>query len=170
MPRDVSRETMYKLQVEMSKPISDSDEPGFIYVYQTEELGSDGRNVHNFYKIGRTINLPRRLYQWNKGCGKLVKLVESFPSDVSSSTSVPNPQSPYSHRLERLIHIHLADKYKVEPFYCGGCSRYHTEWFMVPCAAHYTVKYPGWTLIREIIQHWLRYVHALQANQGRIGY
>src|SRR5688572_10955779 len=77
----------------MEKPISDSDEPGFIYAYRLVE----GPRSHfdptcTYYKVGRTTNLHRRLYQWSQHCGFTPRLIEFFPN-VKSPTPLSLEES-----------------------------------------------------------------------------
>ena len=63
----------------MEKPISDSDEPGFIYAYRlVEGPRSHFETTCIYYKVCRTTNLHRRLYQWSQHCVFTPRLIEFF--------------------------------------------------------------------------------------------
>ena len=75
----LSAETKCALRIEMEKPISDSDEPGFIYAYRlVEGPRSHFETTCIYYKVGRTTNLHRRLYQWSQHCVFTPRLIEFF--------------------------------------------------------------------------------------------
>lgn len=64
------------------------------------------------------------------------------------------PKCKYSHRAERLIHIELGDKYRIDyTKKCAGCGKPHREWFKVPVA-----DCDGWDEVRRVIVHWLKYI------------
>jgi hypothetical protein len=73
-------------------------------------------------KVGRTVKLTQRIHQWSKQCGSKEQVLRGFwPSpdgdgddgDIGSSLLKgrvqAGPPGPCSHRLERLIHLELAD-------------------------------------------------------------
>jgi len=77
----------------MEKPISESDEPGFIYAYHIIS-GSDTHRdpFSTLYKVGRTTNLHRRIYQWSQHCGYTPEVIEYFPN-VSLPPSLSRRES-----------------------------------------------------------------------------
>jgi hypothetical protein len=83
---------------------------------------SDPDNIH--LKIGRAVNLTKRLDQWDKQCGTKQRehiirgwwpeAVEGGRGVVNGSgilkgKLVPGEKGAYCHRLERLIHLELGD-------------------------------------------------------------
>jgi hypothetical protein len=80
----------------MEKPISESDEPGFIYAYHIVS-GSDTHrdSLSTLYKVGRTTNLHRRLYQLSQHCGYTPEVIEYFPN-VSLPASMSRRTSSIS--------------------------------------------------------------------------
>lgn len=106
----------------MEKPASLSDKDGYIYAYEIRNPKTPDE-VH--IKVGRAINLVKRLDEWGKQCGsKEVILrgwwpgtVEDDGADDSVNGSVslmkgrvkPGEKGKYCHRLERLIHLELSD-------------------------------------------------------------
>ena len=92
-------------------------------------------------KIGRASNVQRRMNEWTRQCNHNLSLIRYYPYFPSSPTSPPaspsNPATlsptprkvPHAHRVERLIHIELADKRVRRD--CSGCGKEHREWFEV---------------------------------------
>ncbi|CAG8506928.1 5953_t:CDS:2 [Diversispora eburnea] len=176
------KETKRLLISEMEKPISDKDEAGFIYAYRLVE-------------VGRTSNVPRRLYQWSKHCGYTPQLIELFP-DVNLSSSFSSQESmldsifgelslsneesseklskiikcKYTHRVERLIHIELSEKYRADVEICSGCGTIHQEWFKVNESFDDDRKNHGWEEIRKVIVHWITYVEKIYENRLHVKY
>ncbi|KAL8864829.1 MAG: hypothetical protein Q9174_007203 [Haloplaca sp. 1 TL-2023] len=69
-------------------------------------------------KIGRASNVQRRMNEWTRQCGHDLSLIRYYPHVPSSpmpspsrSTSAGSPRKvPHAHRVERLIHLELAEK------------------------------------------------------------
>ncbi|KAG9289750.1 hypothetical protein G9A89_014485 [Geosiphon pyriformis] len=179
--KNLKPETKKMLVEEMKKPISDGDEPGFIYAYQLVD-GPSGHHDpnYNLYKVGRATNVQRRLYQWLRQCGYEPTVIEYFPNvTLPSSCShhgsftlnveddqddnglqpelinafINGPKCKYTHRAERLIHIELGDKYHANMPKCEGCGNYHREWFKLPAS-----DLDDWDELRRVIVHWLTYI------------
>jgi len=171
----------------MRAPLSAGEEPGYIYVYKISgfnplqpridclEQTTSHRGV--FYKVGRTQNLTRRLYQWSRSCPYYPLLVEFFPNPPtntlrrSSSTSSlyslfrkdddPSSTPPretrivrcaVTHRIERLIHLELEDRFgrvDISPQGCP-CGKVHKEWFRGGNGVE-----GGWQEVRDVIVRWI---------------
>ena len=163
-----------KLLSSMRAPLSIGEEPGYIYVYKISE-----RTDEIFYKVGRTQNLTRRLYQWSRSCPYTPLLVEFFPSPppgmlkrTTSASSLSSlfkregasgSESPGSstgrivkcavtHRIERLIHLELEDRFGRVDISRGGCQcgKFHKEWFQGGKGQD-----GGWTEVRDVIVRWV---------------
>lgn len=98
-------------------------------------------------KIGRAANVQRRMNQWTRQCGYDLSLIRFYPylpstikvpssplpSPRGKSWQPPSPEGPVkvpcAHKVERLIHLELAEKRVKED--CGACGREHKEWFEV---------------------------------------
>jgi T5orf172 domain len=136
---------------------------------QLEHEGVEG--VH--YKVGRTQNLTRRMHQWSRSCSYTPILMEFFPSQpvltprptssTSSLTSVvrkvdtgkqgKSVKCVVTHRVERLIHLELEDRFgRADIWGEGGCrcGRVHKEWFRGWDAAG-----GGWSEVRDVIARWV---------------
>ncbi|EED18107.1 conserved hypothetical protein [Talaromyces stipitatus ATCC 10500] len=171
IPQHLSPQTTALLLTELSKPISNADEEGYIYIFWVTPqkhnseappgdialnlLPPPGRPNHSRrtsdalraaqaidprskgsanqpgtirLKIGRTSNVHRRLNEY-------------YPYTNSSPSPSParRPESehfqghgrrvPHVHRVERLIHIELADQRVKGKGPCAQCNKEHREWF-----------------------------------------
>ena len=107
----------------------------------TVSNASSSTNKTILLKIGRASNVQRRMNEWTRQCNYNLSLVRYYPhipsspaaspssKDVSSSQPVTPMKVPHAHRVERLIHLELADK-RVKRL-CEGCGKEHREWFEV---------------------------------------
>ena len=181
----LSPETHSLLTRELLKAPTETDSPGYIYAYRIsnrEDLFSGFPGGYpastvgalsttsstgmekNLFKVGRTDNVQRRLYQWSKQCAYEPILVEHFPSphassDLNKPSQNKNPfngrKALYAKKLERLIHIELGEvcsgREKIDQCLCG---KEHREWFCVK-----TIAGPNpdmaWAYIRDVIVRWV---------------
>ena len=123
-------------------------------------------------KIGRASNVQRRMNQWTRQCGYDLSVVRFYPHQSSSSgvpsdpgdTSLPgislggssNSQPitvPYLHKVERLIHLELADKRVSRD--CEACGKVHREWFEV------NANSDGVKGVDEICKRWCRWAEGV---------
>ncbi|KAF3930092.1 hypothetical protein ABW19_dt0205811 [Dactylella cylindrospora] len=125
-------------------------------------------------KIGRAQNVQRRLHQWSQQCGYNLQLIRFYPyvpltdspesgspgsgsrkPSTTGETSPPAPSPgqkvPYSHRVERLIHLELRDEYYNRPHTCEECGRVHKEWFAVPGSRE------GVGRVDEVVKRWCKW-------------
>ncbi len=72
--------------------------------------------THIAIKVGRATSLNKRIDQWSKQCTSKEQLLRGWwPGGVSDNTRLlkgivdPGAKGKYCHRLERLIHLELAD-------------------------------------------------------------
>ncbi|THH21089.1 hypothetical protein EW146_g381 [Bondarzewia mesenterica] len=114
IPDYLSSSTQDDLREEMSKTRSSSDKEGYIYAFLIRD--SDMPD-HIHIKVGRTTNLNRRIDQWDKQCfSKQQNLLGWWPGGLDTGeTSVikgrvkAGQPGAWCHRLERLVHLELAD-------------------------------------------------------------
>jgi hypothetical protein len=127
-------------------------------------------------KIGRANNVHRRMNEWTRQCGYSLSLVRFYPY-VSSSTPTPSPQAspansrrqsaqnvnasrqtldpsvvrkvPTVNRVERLIHLELAEKRVLKK--CDACGKEHREWFEVEASRD------GIKKVDEVIKRWVEW-------------
>lgn len=106
-------------------------------ILQTHASNSDKSKL--LLKIGRASNVQRRMNEWARQCGYEISLIRFYPyiptsqSRPSASTARIWPSTPekvpHAHRVERLIHIEIADlRVKRD---CQSCGKEHREWFEV---------------------------------------
>ncbi len=120
-------------------------------------------------KIGRANNVHRRMNEWTRQCGYSLSLVRYYPY-VSSSTPSPQPSPaqsrrqsnansgpasdgvrkvPHAHRVERLIHLELADQRVIKQ--CDACGKSHKEWFEVEATKDGVKK------VDEVVKRWVEW-------------
>ncbi|KIW19745.1 hypothetical protein PV08_00319 [Exophiala spinifera] len=131
-------------------------------------------------KIGRAENVHRRMTQWTKQCGQNITLVRYYPytpgrASPQAPSAVADPRSsglglrqgqgereadnrkvPHVHRVERLIHLELAEK-RVVKAECEACGRMHQEWFEIEATR------AGLKGVDEVIRRWVGWAE----RQGR---
>ncbi|CAI6334045.1 unnamed protein product [Periconia digitata] len=129
-----------------------------------------------FLKIGRANNVTRRMNEWKRQCGYSLSLVRYYPYVPSASSPSPSPNAspahsrqpsyndrrtwesnrrasagvrkvPHAHRVERLIHLELADKRVMKQ--CEACGKEHREWFEVEASRE------GIKEIDEVVKRWV---------------
>jgi len=165
---DILPETKTLLKNEMEKPISESDGSGFIYAYRLPE--NENYSQYTLYKVGRTINVWKRLYQWDKQCKYRPELIETFPKIGSSSFNKEDMESThdklgiinckYVNCAKRLIHIELKARFKANSEKCKNCGSIHQELFKVTNldSSNIINGMHGWDEIHKIIVHWISYI------------
>lgn len=123
-------------------------------------------------KIGRANNVHRRMTEWTQQCGYALSLLRWYPY-VSSPRSSPvrgqdhrlGPKGasrpsldarsssdqvkkvPHVHRVERLIHLELADKRIKKD--CTACGKEHREWFEIEATVD------GVKAVDEVVRRWV---------------
>jgi hypothetical protein len=108
-------------------------------------------------KIGRASNVQRRLNEWSRQCGHNLSLIRYYPYNPSSPHVSPPSRHgittptkvPHVHRIERLIHIELADKRARESGRCESCGSVHREWFEVEASRE------GVKGVDEVVRRWV---------------
>lgn len=147
IPEYLHPDTQLALRAEMEKTPSSADVPGYIYTFEIRGIFSVlgqfvvGANVSLVdqtnqalicFKVGRAVNLNKRLDQWDKQCGSKVQIVRGWwPTTRSNSDDgthgsllknhiTPGQPGPLCHRVERLIHLELADLAHYAPYLQTG--------------------------------------------------
>ncbi|KAI0831728.1 hypothetical protein BC628DRAFT_1407358 [Trametes gibbosa] len=181
IPEYLQESTKTVLREEMQKKASPADEPGYIYAYEIDD-DTNANVVH--IKVGRAVKLTKRLAEWDKQCqSKQTHLRGFWPMSkdaadngmMRSRVQVGDPGA-YCHRVERLVHLELADlalnAYYLDPNYpnvpnigygnrrtglrepCPDCGVVHKEIFTFPRA---TGRYKGkeWEdIVWPVIDKW----------------
>jgi hypothetical protein len=173
-----------RLQQELLKPFSPKDEPGYIYMFWLTDsplspfstpvpsgpsTPSDhllraaanaastpgGSRPKLLFKIGRAVNVQRRLHQWTAQCGYNLALIRYYPHTSASSPGVGKEVArtvPNVNRVERLIHLELGATPGARPKkQCEVCGKTHQEWFEVEASKE------GILAVDEVIKRWIAY-------------
>lgn len=116
IPSYLHPDTQAALRVEMEKLPSPSDSPGHIYVFEIRDRSSDRLRL----KVGRATNVVKRIDEWDRQCRTHEHVIRGWypepenksksksPSHLKGLVKVGDPAA-WCHRLERLIHLELAD-------------------------------------------------------------
>ncbi|KAJ3737649.1 hypothetical protein DFJ43DRAFT_987288 [Lentinula guzmanii] len=121
IPPYLHPDTQVALRVEMEKPRSQSDVEGYIYTFEVRDPSPPTISL----KVGRAVNVVKRLNQWGKQCGSKEQVLRGwYPGEVDTDSEEANDtvgqslmkgrvkaggRGVWCHRLERLIHLELAD-------------------------------------------------------------
>lgn len=114
-------------------------------------------------KIGRASNVQRRMNEWSRQCNYNLSLIRYYPyvsspphpppSSSRAPTTPPSPPAdtpvkvPHAHKVERLIHLELADMRVRQG--CDACGREHREWFEVEGSRQ------GVGAVDAVVRRWL---------------
>ncbi|KAI4185859.1 MAG: hypothetical protein L6R41_003873 [Letrouitia leprolyta] len=179
IPKSLSPQITSQLLAELAKPISEADEEGYIYIFwltttpttpdasallipsplPSPSSSPQPKNKSKILiKIGRTSNVQRRMNEWTRQCGYNLSLIRFYPylpstPKPSPSRGVTQPTTPkkvpHAHKVERLIHIELADKRSKRG--CETCGKEHREWFEVDGDRK------GVKGMDEVVRRWVRW-------------
>jgi hypothetical protein len=161
----------------MMKPVNLSEKPGYIYVYTLQRGPRVSGKGQAYFKIGRTINPHRRMYQFYNMCDHEPRIVELFPGfPPQPKLTITNleilggdekldqlPKCPLPHRVEKLIHLELFSMFKKAGFRCSTCETEHREWIKISRQRHpeedrLMTDHELWLLhIRPVIMKWIQY-------------
>lgn len=143
----------------------------FVREYNPNSSKSSGEATV-LLKIGRASNVQRRMNEWSRQCDHNLSLIRYYPHPLSAplyqlnspislakNSIAPNAaiplKVPNAHKVERLIHLELADM-RVRRS-CAACGKEHREWFEVDwnregvCKVDAVVKrWVGWNLRMDL--------------------
>ncbi|KAI1783914.1 hypothetical protein LXA43DRAFT_902650 [Ganoderma leucocontextum] len=164
IPADLEDRTQIVLRSLMSRPVRYSDRPGYIYAL---ELADPSHPALIRIKVGRSNNVQLRLSQHRRRCPTFnPKLLGCLPYD--SPTLCARPVR-FCDRLERLVHVELADlSAKSHPagrnaprMRCTDCRSRHSEIFTFT-RLQGKARGKEWHLIvRPVVQRWARFIEQL---------
>lgn len=124
---ELQDETKVALRAEMERPVSNADEDGYIYCFEiiseclvlclyvlTIPFPDDSTPGYVHFKVGRSNNIIKRLDTWGKQCSSKAQIPRGrWPAAPDGSLLKgkmdAGEKGPYCHRLEKLIHLELAD-------------------------------------------------------------
>ena len=135
---------------------------------RSSSVADTGKTI--LLKIGRASNVQRRMNEWTRQCGYDLSLVRFYPYLPSSTSPLPSPSRaphsrtardspqapsgataphkvPHAHKVERLIHLELAEQ-RVKKN-CEACGKEHREWFEVPGTRE------GVKAVDEVVRRWV---------------
>jgi hypothetical protein len=154
-----------KLRTAMSQSPSEVDwlERGYIYIY---ELRDRSTQTHIALKVGRAVNVFKRIEQWRSQCQSKEPLLRAFfprppgiPQDVlPGAAKVIEKGTLLSHKWERLCHIELSSLGTRLSEKCNDCASRHREIFLLP-------REIGFDGARRVVERWLSFVR-LVASDG----
>ncbi|TFK88782.1 hypothetical protein K466DRAFT_488222 [Polyporus arcularius HHB13444] len=188
IPEYLQKETQDQLRKEMRTKHSVADVPGYIYAFEIDDT-TRSDIVH--IKVGRAVKLTKRLAEWDKQCqSKQTHLRGFWPTTKDADdgnlgrgrVQVGEP-APWCHKLERLIHLELADLAVNAPYLdpaypnvkgstgssndrsvtrspCPDCTKVHQEIFSFRRADG---RYKGkeWEeIVKPVIEKWGGFVEA----------
>lgn len=133
------------------------------YVAQSGVNSNKPKPATILLKIGRASNVQRRMNEWTRQCGYNLSLVRFYPyvptSSRPSTSTTPassTPQKvPHAHKVERLIHLELADQ-RVKRS-CESCGKEHREWFEIH------TNREGLRNVDEVIKRWVGWAQGVRA-------
>ena len=134
------------------------------YVAQSGVNGKKPKSATILLKIGRASNVQRRMNEWTRQCGYNLSLVRFYPyvptssrPNTSTTPTTPAPQKvPHAHKVERLIHLELADQ-RVKRS-CDSCGKEHREWFEVSTSRE------GLRNVDDLIKRWVEWAQGARAS------
>lgn len=182
IPEYLQPATKNSLRVEMQKARAASDVEGYIYTFEILD-STDKKTIH--LKVGRATNLNRRMDQWGKQCGSKEQILRGFWPGGMDKSGVPmkglvqaGPKGPWCHRVERLVHIELADLVEHAPYLehgypnvsankevkkggkrevkrCPDCNTKHQEIFSFERVVEGRYKGKEWEeIVKPVIEKW----------------
>ncbi|KAF3923702.1 hypothetical protein ABW20_dc0103069 [Dactylellina cionopaga] len=101
-------------------------------------------------------NTPQQQQQQPQPPGKEARNSPSSVPGSNGGKGMPAQKVPFSHRVERLIHLELRDDYYNKPHVCETCQRVHKEWFAVPGTRE------GVKRVDEVIKRWCRWAEGVE--------
>ncbi|KAF2464471.1 kinase-like protein [Lindgomyces ingoldianus] len=128
-----SLSTQAAIRQVMEKPLTKIELPK-MYLFIVWSLGNFG-----FIRIGVTVNVPRRLKNWEKQCKHHVR-------EYMQHAQGKRLLVKYARRVEQLVFAELKDvRFQENP--CEGCHMKHVEWFRTTPehAAKVIKKFSDWT-------------------------
>ncbi|RDX52714.1 hypothetical protein OH76DRAFT_1344772 [Lentinus brumalis] len=190
IPEYLQKETQDQLRKEMRTKHSVADVPGYIYAFEIDGLDTTRSDIVHI-KVGRAVKLTKRLAEWDKQCqSKQTHLRGFWPTTKDADdgnlgrgrVQVGEP-APWCHKLERLIHLELADLAVNAPYLdpaypnvkggtgssndrsvtrspCPDCTKVHQEIFSFRRADG---RYKGkeWEeIVKPVIEKWGGFVEA----------
>lgn len=185
IPGYLQENTKTALRREMMAKRTAADEEGYIYTFEIRDPKNKGQIQ---LKVGRTKNLTKRIHEWSKQCGSKEQILRGWwpgvpdeERELLKGTVVAGDPGPWVHKLERLVHLELADLTLNTPFLdpkfprnvadlsapravpvrstCPDCGTLHKEIFTFKrvVKGKYTHKEYD-LLVKPVVEKWGRFV------------
>ncbi|KAG8946455.1 hypothetical protein FRC04_011631 [Tulasnella sp. 424] len=122
IPKYLHPDTQTILRAEMEKPISTADVPGYIYCYELRDTEHE-EIVH--LKVGRAVNLVKRIDEWTKTCESKEPILRGwYPGpDTEEAGRVSMMKGVVTAGRKGLIHLELADLVINKPYLADDFSK-----------------------------------------------
>ena len=142
IPPYLQATTQVSLRIEMEKARSQSDVPGYIYTFEirgsfsrsscfpicVQSIAETRETETIKLKVGRAVNLVKRIDQWGKQCGSKEQVLRGFypgtvepdKDDGDQGTSllkgrvIAGEKGPWCHRLGG-CHVYMTKEYEWTP-------------------------------------------------------
>ncbi|KAF5324933.1 hypothetical protein D9611_004587 [Ephemerocybe angulata] len=181
IPSYLQTETQLALRIEMERSRSQSDVDGYIYTFEIRDDETETVKL----KVGRAVNLVKRIDQWGKQCGSKEQVLRGYYPGPEAQGVDENEATLMKGRVraERLIHLELADLTAtcvyLEPSWpniaaspsppggkstakkdrCKDCGTMHKEIFEFQRWSSEGNKNKEWeTIVKPVIERWGSFV------------
>ncbi|TCD70573.1 hypothetical protein EIP91_002603 [Steccherinum ochraceum] len=124
LPRYLQPSTLASMRVKMAELPSEAEEEGYIYTFEIIDP-TDKDHVH--LKVGRAVNLNKRIQEWRNQCKSKEQILRGWwPGHQNNrmgllkGTVKPGLPGHFTHKLEHLVHLELADLMLNAPYLSDG--------------------------------------------------
>ena len=156
IPPSLSPRAQARLRTVMTTPPSQADlkEKGYLYIY---ELRDRATNDTVCLKVGRSINVFKRLDEWRSKCQSKDPILRCFlpapPGQLllAGASAASHRGLRLSRKWERLCHVELEDLGHRVNEACSDCSSRHREIFSVEAVKG------GYNSVQAVAERWLRF-------------
>lgn len=181
IPDSLESQTQVQLKTAMVEKLTDADREGYIYIYEVQDPNKLHADILEF-KVGRSYTPIKRVGQWENSCRSqrhIVRYIFPAPEDQIMLTGMMRQGDPakFCHRLERLIHLELADLSLNAPYLemrdkdhvhklatqprtrCIDCKKLHQEIFSFRKARSGIHKEKEYQMVKEVVDRWGLFVN-----------
>ncbi|KAI9319061.1 hypothetical protein BX666DRAFT_1922827 [Dichotomocladium elegans] len=164
--KNMSKAKQRKLQEVIKQPLSEKEEAGYIYGFVLQRGPRVSTYRYAYFKIGRSVDPLKRMYQVAHTCNYTPELIEVLPNIPTSAKTklelMKLPKCPALHRVEHLIHIELEGLFPRADFKCKECGVCHREWFRIkrvikPDGNPSSDRELWMTHVRPVVLKWIQY-------------
>ena len=171
IPSHLSPRAQARLRTTMTKAATEKDrtEKGYLYIYQLRDRATAKEEC---FKVGRSINVFKRIDEWRSRCQSKEPLLRAFLpapegqlllSGAASAISIPG--FALSRKWERLCHLELEEIGTRVDEECKDCGSRHREMFMVPK----TANNDSYQSVHRIVRRWMRFIQLAAESERASG-